>query len=70
MIINKMTRVMTMMIVYLASVVWPAGADSSGPPAKASTNAKLPRNLAGLNGPSDLASEWTPEVSYYLQEEE
>lgn len=36
--------------------------------AGAQAKAKLPKNLAGLSGPFDLAGELTPEVRYYIQE--
>jgi len=66
---NRVLWVIVVVTFLLACFLFlQAGAESSGTPAKAATKAKLPKNLAGLNGPFDLAGERIPEVRYYLQE--
>ena len=63
-------RVMVPAAVVAACVLSVAGAYPSGaagePPSQA--KAKLPKSLAGLAGPFDLAGDPKPEVRYYIQE--
>jgi hypothetical protein len=57
--------------IMLAGAAFLAGAAGAGSAAMAAgvqAKAKLPKNLAGLNGPFDLVSELKPEVRYYIQE--
>jgi len=68
---NKMMRVMVTLIALLACVVYmaeAAGAGSAATAAGVQAKAKLAKNLAGLNGPFDLAGERKPEVRYFVQE--
>jgi hypothetical protein len=68
---NKMMRVMVTLIALLACVVFMAGAAGAGSAATAAgvqAKANLAKNLAGLNGPFDLAGERKPEVNYFIQE--
>lgn len=60
-----------LVFVMLTCAAFQAGAAGTGAEAAAvgaQTKAKLPKNLAGLNGPFDLAGELKPEVRYYIQE--
>jgi len=68
---NKMMRVRVALIAILACVGFMAGAADAGSAATAAgvqAKAKLAKNLAGLNGPFDLAGERKPEVCYFIQE--
>jgi len=65
---NKLLRLLVMVTALAACLFLLAGSAPSGATAKAPAKAKLPKNLAGLAGPFDLAGEMTPEVRYYIQE--
>ncbi|MCX6567945.1 MAG: hypothetical protein NT147_02700 [Candidatus Aminicenantes bacterium] len=52
----------------VAGVAAAAGVGSGTTAAGVKAKAKLAKNLAGLNGPFDLAGERKPEVRYYIQE--
>lgn len=66
-----MKKTILVLIAILACVAFLTGAavaESVAAAAGGQTKAKLPKNLAGLNGPFDLAGELKPEVRYYIQE--
>ena len=66
-----MKKIMLVLIAILACVMFLAGGAGTGSGAMAAggqAKSKLPKNLAGLNGPFDLSGELKPEVRYYIQE--
>ena len=54
--------------VLVGTLAGAAGAGSVATAAGVQAKAKLAKNLAGLNGPFDLAGERKPEVRYFIQE--
>ena len=54
--------------VLVGTLAGAAGAGSAATAAGVQAKAKLAKNLAGLNGPFDLAGERKPEVNYFIQE--
>ena len=63
-----MKRMMQVMFAIPACVIFLAGAGSAPGAGGGQTRAKLPKDLAGLQGPFDLAGELKPEARYYIQE--
>src|SRR5512140_1626123 len=61
-----MKHLMTWLII-LAGLA-PAGAAPAAPGPAAPKTASIPKNLAGLGGPFDLAAERKAEVLYFIQE--
>ena len=66
--IRRGARVSVAAWIGLAVLAGTAGAGSAGTTAGDQSKAKLPKSLAGLNGPFDLAGERKAEVRYYIQE--
>jgi hypothetical protein len=57
-------RIKTLLIFIMLTCI----AFQMGMAAAVQAKVKLPKNLAGLNGPFDLGGELKPEVRYYIQE--
>lgn len=55
-----------LIVIILLFVVWPMSGDI--PAGGGRAKAKLPKGLAGLNGPFDLSAERRPAVQYFIQE--